>query len=125
MTNNINIQNIYDLQPRQTGIIHFDSEPRGALIYVDGQLTENPNTGEPVRTPANISIIEGRRSFAFSLPGYDDEIGYMNVIPNTTGNIYRNMKPGISQEGWGKPEPQITSVREEISMRHGKLFGMM
>ncbi len=108
--------------PRQTGTIHFDSNPRGALIYVDGQLAENPDTGEPIKTPATIAIIEGRRSFTFSLPGYDDEIGYINVMPNTTGNIYRNLKPGISEEGWGKPEPQIYLSLTDEEIR--QMFGM-
>lgn len=94
-------------QPKQTGTVHFTSDPSRADIYVDGQKLVDPKTEESIKTPATVQLIEGRRDFRFSLPGYQDESGYVDVLPNTTVSINRNLKSGKSGEGWGTPQPQI------------------
>lgn len=78
---------------RQTGVIDFDSNPRRAFIFIDGQLATDPTTGEDIRTPAALSIIEGRRDYVLRLPGYNDASGYIDVFPNMRGNVYRELKP--------------------------------
>jgi hypothetical protein len=95
------------MQPKQQGIVHFDSQPRGADIIIDGQILINPETEESVKTPASVSLYEGRHDFILRLHNSQDETGYVDVYPSTTVNIFRNMEPGKSEEGWGKPEPQI------------------
>jgi hypothetical protein len=94
------------MQPKQQGIVHFDSEPRGAQIIIDGQIIINPDTEESVRTPAKVSIFEGRHDFLLRIHGAS-ATGYVDVYPGTTVNIFRNMEPGKSEEGLGQPEPQI------------------
>lgn len=95
------------LQPKDYGIVFFDTQPHGAKIYVDGQLLIDPGTGESLKTPERVLLIEGRRNFTFVLEGHKDLSGYVDVIAGTTVNIFRNMEPGKSEEGWGEPEPQI------------------
>jgi len=95
------------LQPKEYGIVFFDTQPHGAKIYVDGQILVDPDTEESLKTPERVLLIEGRRNFTFVLEGHKDVSGYVDVLPGTTVNIFRNMEPGTSQEGWGEPEPQI------------------
>lgn len=96
-----------ELQPKQQGIVNFDSDPHGAKIYVDGQLLINPNTEESLKTPARTLLYEGRHDFTISLEGHEDASGYVDVLPGVTVNIFKNLKTGKSEEGWGKPQPQI------------------
>jgi archaellum component FlaG (FlaF/FlaG flagellin family) len=95
------------LQPKQMGTVHFDSDPHGANIYVDGQILTDPHTEESVKTPANALLYEGRRDYTISLQGYEDESGYVDVYPGTTVNVYKRLKQGTSESGWGQPQPQI------------------
>jgi hypothetical protein len=95
------------MQPKEYGIVFFDSQPHGARIYVDGQLLINPDTEESIKTPAKALLIEGRRNFIFVLEGHKDLSGYVDVLAGVTVNIFKNMEPGTSKEGWGEPEPQI------------------
>lgn len=95
------------MQPKEYGIVVFDTQPHGAKIYVDGQLLVDPNTEEALRTPERVLLIEGRRDFTFVLEGHKDVSGYIDVFAGVTVNVFRNLKPGISEEGWGEPEPQI------------------
>ena len=94
------------MQPKQQGIVHFDSEPRGAQIIIDGQVIVNPDTEESVRTPATISIFEGRHDFILRLHRSNDETGYVDIYHGTTVNIHRNFEPATHGD-WGQPEPQI------------------
>ena len=96
------------MQPKQFGIVHFDTQPHGARIYVDGQILVNPDTEESIKTPATVELIEGRRDFTFVLEGHEDVSGYVDIFPGLSVNIFRNMNPGKSQEGWGEPQPQIS-----------------
>lgn len=98
---------ISQLQPKQLGAVHFDSDPHGAHIYVDGQLLIDPNTEESLKTPARALLYEGRHNFSMVLDGHEDASGYFDVLVGTTVNIYKRLKPGTPQEGWGQPEPQI------------------
>lgn len=102
-----NNMQINRLQPKQFGIVYFDSSPRNARIYVDGQLLIDPDTEESLRTPTKALLYEGRRNFTYVLEGHEDVSGYVDVYAGATVNIFRNLKPGISEEGWGEPEPQI------------------
>lgn len=95
------------LQPKEYGIVYFDTQPHGAKIYIDGQLLVDPDTEESLKTPERVLLIEGRRNFTFVLEGHKDLSGYVDVLPGVTVNIFRNMEPGKSEEGWGEPEPQI------------------
>ncbi len=95
------------MQPKQKGIVFFDTQPHGAKIYVDGQLLINTDTEESLRTPERVSLFEGRRNFTFVLEGHKDVSGYVDVYAGTTVNIFKNMEPGKSEEGWEEPEPQI------------------
>ena len=95
------------LQPKQMGTVRFDSDPRRADIYVDGQILTDPNTEESIKTPASVLLYEGRRNYTISIEGYEDEYGYVDVYPGATVNIYKRLKQGVSEEGWGEPEPQI------------------
>ena len=96
-----------ELQPKEMGIVYFDSSPRGARIFVDGQLLIDPDTEESLKTPERVLLVEGRRDFTFVLEGHKDVSGYVDVFPGVTVNIFRNMEPGKSEEGWEEPEPQI------------------
>jgi hypothetical protein len=96
-----------DMQPKQMGTVRFDSDPHGASIYVDGQILTDPNTEESLKTPVKALLYEGRRNYTISLQGYEDESGYVDVYPGTTVNVYKKLNQGKSEEGWGKPEPQI------------------
>lgn len=95
------------MQPKQRGTVFFDTQPHGAKIYVDGQLLTDPDTEESLRTPERVLLFEGRRNYTFVLEGHKDVSGYVDVYPSATINIFRNMEPGKSEEGWGEPEPQI------------------
>lgn len=96
-----------ELQPKEMGIVYFDSSPKGARIMVDGQLLIDPDTEESLKTPERVLLIEGRRNFTFVLEGHKDLSGYVDVFAGVTVNIFRNMEPGKSEEGLGKPQPQI------------------
>ena len=94
------------MQPKQFGLVHFDTQPRGASIIVDGQILVNPNTEESVKTPATVELIEGRRDFILRLEGSEDATGYVDVLAGTSVNIFRNLNPGILGGG-ERPQPQI------------------
>lgn len=94
------------MQPKQKGIVHFDSQPHGADIIVDGQILLNPDTEEAIKTPAKISLYEGRHDFLMRLHGSNDATGYVDIYPGTTVNIFRSFEPG-TPGGGEMPEPQI------------------
>ncbi|MDD3474350.1 MAG: PEGA domain-containing protein [Candidatus Dojkabacteria bacterium] len=77
---------------RGTGIVHFNSDPQGATIYIDGRILTNPYTEEIQRTPTAVPLTEGRRNFVFKLQGYKDASGHVDVFANTTVNISRRME---------------------------------
>ncbi len=104
------------MQPKQKGIVHFDSQPRGADIIVDGQILINPDTEESIKTPATVSLYEGRRDFILRLHGSQDETGYIDIFPGTKVDIFRNFEPGIPGGG-EKPEPQIWLSYETGTIR--------
>lgn len=79
------------LQSKGVGVVHFNSDPSGATIYVDGTILTNQYTGEILRTPSTVPLQEGRRDFVFMIQGYKDASGYVDVFPNTTVNIYRRL----------------------------------
>jgi hypothetical protein len=83
---------------RQRGIVHFDSQPHRAAIYIDGLILVDPDTEEAVRTPATVALIEGRRDFVLRLEGYHDEAGYVDVFPGSRVNIFRNLTPITPEE---------------------------
>jgi len=95
------------LQPKQMGTVRFDSDPHGADIYVDGQILTDPVTEESLKTPAHVLLYEGRRDYTISLQGYEDESGYVDVYAGSTVNVYKKLKQGASEGGWGQPQPQI------------------
>lgn len=94
------------MQPKQQGIVFFDTQPHGAQIIVDGQILIDPDTEESLRTPERVLLFEGRRDFILRLEGHNDQIGYVDVFPGVTVNIFRNLTPGTKEE-WAIPEPQI------------------
>jgi hypothetical protein len=96
-----------NLQPKQMGTVRFDSDPHGANIYVDGQILTDPVTEESLKTPAHVLLYEGRRDYTISIQGYDDESGYIDIYPGATVNVYKKLKQGASEGGWGRPQPQI------------------
>lgn len=98
---------INQLQPKQLGTAIFDSDPHGAYIYVNGQLLVDPDTEEPLRTPARALLVEGRVDYTISIEGYEDASGYVDIFPGVTVNVYKRLKQGTSEGGWGQPEPQI------------------
>ena len=104
------------MQPKQRGIVHFDTQPHGARIYVDGQLLIDPETEESLRTPEKVLLLEGRRYYTLVLKGHKDVSGYVDVYPGTTVNIFRNLEPGQPGEGWGEPEPQIWLSNQNVGM---------
>lgn len=95
------------LQPKQMGTVRFDSDPHGANIYVDGQILTDPDIEQSLKTPARVLLYEGRRDYTISLEGYEDASGYVDIFPGATVNVYKRLKKGVSEEGWGQPEPQI------------------
>lgn len=94
------------MQPKQRGIVHFDSQPRGADIIIDGQIVINPDTEESVKTPSTLSLFEGRHDFILRLHGSQDATGYVDIYVGTKVNIFRNFSPG-TPGGGEQPEPQI------------------
>lgn len=94
------------MQPKSKGTVHFDSQPRGADIIVDGQILINPDTEESVKTPATVSLYEGRRDFILRLHGSNDATGYVDVYAGSRVDIFRNFSPG-TPGGGEHPEPQI------------------
>ena len=109
------------MQPKQKGIVFFDTQPHGAKIYVDGQILLDPDTEESLRTPERVSLFEGRRNFTFVLEGHKDISGFVDIYPGVTVNIFRNMEPGKSEEGWGEPEPQIWLSTQNITQNTGTI----
>lgn len=95
------------MQPKQRGLVHFTSSPSRAQIFIDGQILTNPDTEESIKTPAIVTLIEGRRNFTMTLEGHEDVSGYVDVLAGSRVDIHRNFKPGKSEGGWGQPEPQI------------------
>lgn len=104
-----------DMQPRQRGLVHFDSSPRGAQIWIDGQVLINPDTEESIKTPATVALIEGRRDFIMRLEGHDDVTGYVDVYAGSKVDIHRNFDVG-TPGGGEKPEPQIWLEGQDKSM---------
>lgn len=102
-----NINQINNLQPKGRGIVYFDSDPHHANVYVDGQILTDPDTEEPLYTPMKVLLIEGRRDFTITARGYEDAHGYVDVFAGVSVNVYKRLKPGKSEGGWGEPEPQI------------------
>lgn len=96
-----------NMQPKQYGTVYFDSNPRNARIYVDGQVLTDPDSGEDLRTPAKALLYEGRHDFNMVLEGHEDASGYFDIFVGVSVNVYKNLKPGKSEEGWGEPQPQI------------------
>ncbi len=94
------------MQPKQNGMVRFDSQPRGAEIIVDGQILINPDTEESVKTPATVSLYEGRHDFILRLHGSNDATGYVDVYAGSRVDIFRNFEPG-TPGGGEQPEPQI------------------
>ncbi len=83
----------YYLQPRQRGAVHFDTQPHGAIIMVDGQYIINPDTEEYLRTPTTILLFEGRRDFVLKLENHYDVVGFVDVYAGSRVDIFRNMEP--------------------------------
>lgn len=102
----MNIKDCIAMQPKQFGIVHFDSQPHGASIIVDGQVLVNPDTEESIKTPATVELVEGRRDFILRLEGSEDVTGYVDVIAGVSVNVFRNFSPGMPGGG-EKPQPQI------------------
>lgn len=103
------------MQPKQRGIVHFDSQPRGADIIVDGQILINPDTEESVKTPATVSLYEGRRDFILRLHGSNDVTGYVDIWPGSRVDIFKNFEPG-TPGGGEVPEPQIWLSNQNAGM---------
>lgn len=81
------------LQPKQRGLVHFDTQPHGADIYVDGQILTDPDTEESIKTPATITLFEGRRDFVLKLTGHQDSHGYVDIFAGSRVDIFRNLEP--------------------------------
>lgn len=112
------------LQPKQPCTVYFDSDPHGAHIYVDGQILSDPDTGEDLRTPTKAILYEGRRNYTISLEGYEDVSDYVDVFAGVTVNIFRNMEPGTSEEGWEEPEPQIFLTAPNTEVLSSKMLSV-
>ncbi len=69
---------------KQTGTVIFDTDPQGAIIYVDGQRLVDSVTDEIKRTPTSALLLEGRRDIVFKLEKYKDIYAYVDVFPNTS-----------------------------------------
>ena len=82
-----------DLQPRQRGLVRFDTSPHGAQIYIDGYIQVNPDTEESIKTPATLAIIEGRRDYVLKLEGHTPVSGYVDVYAGSKVEIFRNLEP--------------------------------
>jgi len=95
------------MQAKQKGTVFFDTQPHGAKVYVDGQLLTDPDTEESLHTPVRVLLLEGRIDYTLVLEDYNDISGYIDIYPSATVNIFRNFSQGKSEEGWGKPTPQI------------------
>lgn len=92
METDIQLQPYYS-QPRQRGTVHFDTQPHGAMIMVDGQYIVDPDTEEYIRTPATILLFEGRRDFVLKLENHNDYIGHVDVYAGSRVDIFGNMEP--------------------------------
>jgi hypothetical protein len=103
------------MQPKQKGLVHFDSQPRGAEIIVDGQILIDPDTEEAVRTPATVSLYEGRRDFILRLHGSQDATGYIDIFAGSRVDIFRNFEPG-TPGGGEVPEPQIWLSNQNVGV---------
>lgn len=103
------------MQPKSKGTVHFDSQPRGADIIVDGQILINPDTEESVKTPATVSLYEGRHDFIMRLHGSNDATGYVDVYPGSRVDIFRNFSPG-TPGGGEVPEPQIWLSNKNVGI---------
>lgn len=103
------------MQPKQKGIVHFDSQPRGADIIVDGQILTDPDTEESVKTPATVSLFEGRHDFILRLHGSQDAAGYVDTYAGSRVDIFRNFEPG-TPGGGEQPEPQIWLSNKDVGI---------
>ncbi len=81
------------LQPKQRGAVHFDTQPHGADIIIDGQILIDPDTEESIKTPATVLLFEGRRDFFLKLEGHHEVAGYVDVFPGSRVDIFRNLEP--------------------------------
>lgn len=79
---------------RTTGRLCVNSDPRGAMVYVDGIVITDPRTGESKKTPFCTEVVEGRRDIVIRSEGYDDVVRYGDIFPGRTTNIYANLKSG-------------------------------
>ena len=80
------------MEQKHTGIVRLDTYPRGAQIIVDGQILTDQYTEEAVRTPASVVLYEGRHDVTLRLHGYDDIMGYVDIWPGTTVDIFRSFE---------------------------------
>ena len=105
------------------GTVIIDSDPRGANIYVDGQILINPETEESIKTPAKVSLREGRRDIVLRIDKYDDYVTYIDVIPGTTviknGNLVpytgKVTTPLESKQSENKPTESKLSENKQMS----------
>lgn len=76
----INVGDLTSL-PLPTGMLYIMSNPVGAKIYVD-------NIDTLQTTPATVSNLNvGIRIYKLTLVGYQDKIGYFDIVANQTNNI--------------------------------------
>lgn len=94
-------------QPRQRGSVHFDTQPHGADIIVDGQILINPDTEESIKTPATALLFEGRRDFVLRLQNHHEAHGYVDVFAGSRVDIFRNLEPipGSNIRSMQRPYP--------------------
>ncbi len=120
---------IQTLEARQTGTVSFSTSPNGAQIYIDGEIMINPNTEESIKTPATVTLIEGRRDFSLHLTGHKTVEGYVDVIGNKNVDINRNFEVltgDLSQQT--VPKYNLEKLKHDMNFDQYKqedTFGMM
>lgn len=101
------------------GIIHFDSNPQGAEIWLAPSL--NVPTDTTFQTPYTISnITPGTYNYILRKPYFDDYVNAISVAAGQTVNVFGQMIPFVTYELYYKiskivPASLIYSARDTIN----------
>ena len=71
---------------RRTGVVRFDSSPRGASVTVDGRSLGTTPTG-------SMTFDEGTYQARFRLSGYDDYVVNFTVRRDSTQTVHGDLRP--------------------------------
>lgn len=94
----------------QTGLVQYNSSPRGARVSVDGQNYETTQTKN--------TVLPGQRQFAMRLKGYENWQKTLDIQAGTvTWLTYPRLVPTEKKVTTAETIPRLTSVRTSPDRR--------